>query len=87
MEELVNLIMNNCMGGAAFLFMVIYIISDKKQVAEEKKTDKEFLMKMVKALDDNTDVLKTLSDNQKEMATTLERMNIRIETIENKIKE
>lgn len=87
MEDIVSLVMNNCLGGAAFVFMVIYILTDKKQVAEEKKADKEFAMKMVQALDDNTNTLKVLSDTQKEMANNLEKMNFRIETVENKIKE
>lgn len=87
MEEIVSLVMNNCLGGAAFVFMVIYILTDKKQVAEEKKADKEFAMKMVQALDDNTNTLKVLSDTQKEMSNSLEKMNFRIETVENKIKE
>lgn len=84
MEDIVTLVMNNCLGGAAFLFMVLYILYDKKQVSEEKKANQELFLKMIKSLDDNTDVLKSVSDNQKEMSVTLEKMNIRIENIENK---
>ena len=87
MDGIVTLIMNNCIGGAAFLFMVIYILYDKKQVTEERKQNQEFNMKMVAALDSNTNALQSVSDNQKEITNTLEKMNIRIETIEDKVKE
>lgn len=85
MEQLIQVIIDNGLGVASFLFMVFYILTDKKQVAEEKNKNNDFMQSLVKSLDNNTDTLKVVNDNQKEMLTTLEKMNYRIETIEEKI--
>lgn len=85
MEELLRVITDNGLGIASFIFMVFYILTDKKQVAEEKKANSEFIKSMVASLDNNTDTLKVVNDNQKEMTSTLEKLNNRIENIENKI--
>lgn len=87
MEDLIKLGVENGLGALSFIFMIVYIMFDKKQVAEEKETNNEFLQSMVKALDSNTDTLKAVNDNQKEMANTLEKLNYKIENLENKIKE
>lgn len=87
MEELIKLGVENGLGALSFIFMIVYIMFDKKQVSEEKKANNEFLTKMVQALDSNTDTLKAVNDNQKEMANTLEKLNFKIENLENKIKE
>ena len=87
MEELIKLGVENGLGALSFIFMIVYIMFDKRQVSEEKKANNEFLTKMVQALDSNTDTLKAVNDNQKEMANTLEKLNFKIENLENKIKE
>lgn len=85
--NLIKLGLENGLGALSFIFMIFYIMFDKKQVAEEKKANNEFLKSMVQALDSNTDTLKAVNDNQKEMASTLEKLNFKIENLENKIKE
>ena len=40
---------------------------------------------MVKALDSNTATLTAVNENQKEMTNTLEKLNYKIENLENKI--
>ena len=87
MGELIRLGLENGLGALSFIFMIVYIMFDKKQVSEEKKANNDFLQSMVKALDSNTDTLKAVNDNQKEMANTLEKLNFKIENLENKIKE
>lgn len=81
-----KIITDNGLGIASFIFMVFYILTDKKQVAEEKNRNNDFMQSLVKSLDNNTDTLRVVNENQKEMTTTLERLNNRIENIENKIK-
>ena len=68
-------------------FMVIYIMFDKKQVAIEKEDNNRFMQDMVKALNLNTETLKAVNDNQKEMANSLEKLSYKMETLENKINE
>lgn len=85
MEDLIKLIVDNGLGIASFIFMVFYILTDKKQVAEEKKSTNEFIQSMVASLDSNTDTLKIVNDNQKEMLVTLEKINNRVDKIEDKI--
>lgn len=85
MEELMNIIIQNGLGSASFFFMVIYIMFDKKQVAKEKEDNNKFMQDMVKALNSNTETLKIVNDNQKEMTNTLEKLSYKIETLENKI--
>ena len=87
MEDLVNIIIQNGLGAASFFFMVIYIMIDKKQVAIEKEDNNKFMQDMVKALNLNTDTLKAVNDNQKEMANSLEKLSYKMETLENKINE
>lgn len=87
MEDLIKLGVENGLGALSFIFMIVYIMFDKKQVAEEKKANNEFLKNMVQALDSNTDTLKAVNDNQKEMASTLEKLNLKIENLESKIRE
>ena len=87
MEDLVNIIIQNGLGAASFFFMVIYIMFDKKQVAIEKEDNNKFMQDMVKALNLNTDTLKAVNDNQKEMANSLEKLSYKMETLENKINE
>lgn len=84
MEQIFNLTQYG-LGVASFGFLVIYILTDKKQVAEDKKATNEFMQGLVKALDDNTNTLKTVNDNQKEMTNTLEKLSYRLETIEEKV--
>ena len=85
MEDLVNIIVQNGLGAASFFFMVIYIMFDKKQVAIEKEDNNKFMQDMVKALNLNTETLKAVNDNQKEMANSLEKLTYKMETLENKI--
>ena len=85
MEELMNIIIQNGLGAASFFFMVIYIMFDKKQVAIEKDNNNKFMQDMVKALNSNTETLKAVNDNQKEMANSLEKLSCKMETLENKI--
>ena len=87
MEDLVNIIVHNGLGAASFFFMVIYIMFDKKQVAIEKEDNNKFMQDMVKALNLNTETLKAVNDNQKEMANSLEKLSYKMETLENKINE
>ena len=87
MEDLVNIIIQNGLGSASFFFMVIYIMFDKKQVAIEKEDNNKFMQDMVKALNLNTETLKAVNDNQKEMANSLEKLSYKMETLENKINE
>jgi len=87
MEDLVNIIIQNGLGAASFFFMVIYIMFDKKQVAIEKEDNNRFMQDMVKALNSNTDTLKAVNENQKEMANSLEKLSYKMETLENKINE
>lgn len=87
MEDLVNIIIQNGLGAASFFFMVIYIMFDKKQVAIEKEDNNKFMQDMVKALNLNTETLKAVNDNQKEMANSLEKLSYKIETLESKINE
>ena len=87
MEDLVNIIVQNGLGAASFFFMVIYIMFDKKQVAIEKEDNNRFMQDMVKALNLNTETLKAVNDNQKEMANSLEKLSYKMETLENKINE
>ncbi len=86
MEDLVNIIVQNGLGSASFFFMVIYIMFDKKQVAKEKEDNNLFMENLVNALNSNTETLKVVNDNQKEMTNTLEKLSYKIETLENKIK-
>lgn len=86
MEDLVNIIVQNGLGSASFFFMVIYIMFDKKQVAKEKEDNNLFMQNLVNALNSNTETLKVVNDNQKEMTNTLEKLSYKIETLENKIK-
>ena len=86
MEELMNIIVQNGLGAASFFFMVIYIMFDKKQVAKEKEDNNLFMQDMVKALNSNTETLKAVNENQKEMANSLEKLSYKMETLENKIK-
>ena len=86
MEDLVNIIVQNGLGSASFFFMVIYIMFDKKQVAKEKEDNNLFMQNLVNALNSNTETLKIVNDNQKEMTNTLEKLSYKIETLENKIK-
>ena len=85
MEDLIRIITDNGLGIASFLFLIFYVYTDKKQVAEEKKANSEFIKSMVTSLDNNTDTLKVVSENQKEMTNTLEKLNDRIDVIEKKI--
>lgn len=85
MEELVNIIIQNGLGSASFFFMVLYIMYDKKQVAKEKEDNNKFMQSLVTALNSNTETLKIVNDNQKEMTNTLEKLNFKIENLENKI--
>ena len=85
MDDLVNLIIQNGLGAASFFFMVIYIMFDKKQVAKEKEDNNLFMQDMVKALNSNTETLKAVNDNQKEMANSLEKLSYKIELIEDKM--
>lgn len=85
MEDLIKLGVENGLGVLSFIFMIIYIMTDKKEVSEEKKANKEFIQSMVKALDSNTETLKIVNENQKEMTNTLEKLNYKIESLENKI--
>ena len=87
MEDLVNIIVQNGLGASSFFFMVIYIMFDKKQVALEKEDNNKFMQDMVKALNLNTETLKAVNDNQKEMANSLEKLSYKMETLENKINE
>ena len=87
MEDLVNIIVQNGLGAASFFFMVIYIMFDKKQVAIEKEDNNKFMQDMVKALNLNTETLKAVNDNQKEMANSLEKLSYKMETLESKINE
>lgn len=86
MEDLVNIIVQNGLGSASFFFMAIYIMFDKKQVAKEKEDNNLFMQNLVNALNSNTETLKVVNDNQKEMTNTLEKLSYKIETLENKIK-
>ena len=87
MEEILKFVVDNGLGVASFIFMVIYILTDKKAASEEKKDNQEFMRSMVKSLDDNTQTLKIVNDNQREMTNTLEKLNYKIENLENKIRE
>ena len=86
MEDLVNIIVQNGLGSASFFFMVIYIMFDKKQVAKEKEDNNIFMENLVNALNSNTETLKVVNDNQREMTKTLENLSYKIETLENKLK-
>lgn len=86
MEDIINVIMNNGLGAAAFVFLIFYIYTDKKQTNEEKSKTNELFLQMVKTLDSNTNTMKLMSDSQREMTETLEKMNYRMELIEEKIK-
>lgn len=85
MEDLMNIIIQNGLGAASFFFMAIYIMFDKKQVAKEKEDNNQFMQDMVKALNLNTETLKAVNENQKEMANNLEKLSYKMETLENKI--
>ena len=82
MDEILRLAVDNGLGVLSFLVMIYYIFTDKKQTLKEREDDKEFMMSLVKALDENTDTLKVVNENQKEMANTLIKMNYRLESIE-----
>lgn len=85
MEDLFKLVVDNGLGIASFLALVYYIYYDKKQSAKEKEDDKEFMKSLVASLDSNTDTLKVVNDNQKEMTRTLEKLSDRMENLENKV--
>ena len=82
MDEILRIAVDNGLGVLSFLVMIYYIFTDKKQTLKEREDDKEFMMNLVKALDENTDTLKVVNENQKEMANTLIKMNYRLESIE-----
>lgn len=82
MDEILRIAVDNGLGVLSFLVMIYYIFTDKKQTLKEREDDKEFMMSLVKALDENTDTLKVVNENQKEMANTLIKMNYRLESIE-----
>ena len=82
MDEILRVAVDNGLGVLSFLVMIYYIFTDKKQTLKEREDDKEFMMNLVKALDENTDTLKVVNENQKEMANTLIKMNYRLESIE-----
>lgn len=85
MDLLKYAIENGGLGVASFVFMVIYILTDKKEAQEDKKTSQNFINEMVLSLNNNTNTLKEVNDNQKEITNTLEKLNYKIENIENKI--
>ena len=82
MDEILRVAVDNGLGVLSFLVMIYYIFTDKKQTLKEREDDKGFMMNLVKALDENTDTLKVVNENQKEMANTLIKMNYRLESIE-----
>ena len=85
MEDLIKIIVDNGLGIGSFICLIIYIYFDKKQVAKEKEQDKEFMKSLVASLNSNTDILKDVSDNQREMTKTLEKLSDRMENLENKV--
>lgn len=85
MDDLFKLVVDNGLGIASFLVLVYYIYYDKKESAKEKEDDKEFMKSLVASLDSNTDTLKVVNDNQKEMTRTLEKLSDRMENLENKV--
>ena len=82
MDEILKVAVDNGLGVLSFLVMIYYIFTDKKQTLKERGDDKEFMMNLVKALDENTDTLKVVNENQKEMANTLVKINYRLDSIE-----
>lgn len=82
MDEILKVAVDNGLGVLSFLVMIYYIFTDKKQTLKEREDDKEFMMNLVKALDENTDTLKVVNENQKEMINTLTKINYRLESIE-----
>ena len=82
MDEILRVAVDNGLGVLSFLVMIYYIFTDKKQTLKEREDDKEFMMNLVKALDENTDTLKVVNENQKEMTNTLTKINYRLESIE-----
>lgn len=82
MDEILRIAVDNGLGVLSFLIMIYYVLTDKKQTLKEREDDKAFMMSLVKALDENTDTLKVVNENQKEMANTLIKMNYRLESIE-----
>lgn len=82
MDEILRLAVDNGLGVLSFLVMIYYIFTDKKQTLKEREDDKEFMMSLVKALDENTDTLKVVNENQKEMTNALVKINCRLDSIE-----
>lgn len=82
MDEILRLAVDNGLGVLSFLVMIYYIFTDKKQTLKEREDDKEFMMSLVKALDENTDTLKVVNENQKEMTNALVKINYRLDSIE-----
>lgn len=82
MDEILRIAVDNGLGVLSFLVMIYYIFTDKKQTLKEREDDKEFMMSLVKALDENTDTLKVVNENQKEMTNALVKINYRLDSIE-----
>lgn len=82
MEEILKIAVDNGLGVLSFLVMIYYIFTDKKQTLKEREDDKDFMLKLVQSLDENTDTLKIVNENQKEMANTLNKISMRLETLE-----
>lgn len=82
MEEILKIAVDNGLGVLSFLVMIYYIFTDKKQTLKEREDDKAFMLKLVQSLDDNTDTLKIVNENQKEMANTLNKISMRLDNIE-----
>ena len=82
MDEILRVAVDNGLGVLSFLVMIYYIFTDKKQTLKEREDDKEFMLSLVKALDENTDTLKVVNENQKEMTNALVKINYRLDSIE-----
>lgn len=83
--NIVELIVNNGLGVVSFIVMIYYIFEDKKTTKEERKNEKDFIIKLAESLNQNTYVLNQLLNTQKEITDSLNRITYRLENIEGKI--
>ena len=82
MGEILRIAVDNGLGVLSFIIMIYYVLTDKKQTLKEREDDKAFMMSLVKALDENTDTLKVVNENQNEMTNALVKINYRLDSIE-----
>lgn len=85
MEEILKFAIENGLGVASFVVLALFVYIDKKQTAEDKKETTAFIQSMVNSLNDNTNTLKEVNENQKEISNTLYKMGVELETLKDKV--